>query len=545
MSRLKKTNRINKSKRNGRRYQKGQVLVIVVFAFTALVAIIGLVVDLGLVFIQYGRLRRAVDAAALAASLQYREGYTIDSLESAAEQFLNLNGIEGVSAIVTVCDHDGDMDTDAAGEELALCDSNISGNKNGVIEPDLGELRKFVHVIARSEARLAFLTVLPGFPKTVPLAAEAISEAASLDVVLVIDRSETMTNEAGIYTKERDPRYCNAVVVEAGWYGDCHAFHEVKKAAYEFVRDNLFFPYDRVAIITFDKHVHTGDDLAAGDPGRRGLHLTSDRNQILTRIRELTVFDPYWNVPGDDNAVLADYEATAHLGGCIDYSLGDDVPSEFSGGSVPCRHYRTDFMFQQYSCLNITNAECTTSNIGGALLEAGTEFAITGNSRPEALWVVILIADGLANSSVDIGNGTQQNIHCPNQNQSPYCNDGHPEIRHCLDNAPENAQCLAAGGEVDEANYDSDDFARDMADFVGTGQQSLIFTIGLSNLVRNCTSCEKVVIDSVAGSVDTGEQFLKYAAAVGNGRYFYSPSGDDLRDIFREIADNIAVRLTH
>ena len=54
--------------------EKGQVLVIVVFAIVGLIAFIGLVVDLGLVYIGHGQLRRSVDAAALAASLQYREG---------------------------------------------------------------------------------------------------------------------------------------------------------------------------------------------------------------------------------------------------------------------------------------------------------------------------------------------------------------------------------------------------------------------------------------------------------------------------------------
>jgi hypothetical protein len=181
----------------GRR-QKGQVLVIVAFAITALVAFVGLVIDLGLVFIQYGRLRRAVDAASISASLQYRENYTMESLRTSAVDFLTLNGINDPDAEITVCTLDDDFPSvdDQDGEELALCDGYGHGNNNGVIDADEGELRKFVHVIARTEVQLAFLRVL-GIGN-VPLAAEAVSEAASLDVVLVIDRSESMTWDAPV-----------------------------------------------------------------------------------------------------------------------------------------------------------------------------------------------------------------------------------------------------------------------------------------------------------------------------------------------------------
>ncbi len=75
------------------RSQKGQVLVIVVFAMVALISMVGLVVDTGLTFIQYGRLRRAVDAAALSASLQYRENVPPEQLALAATEFLVLNDI--------------------------------------------------------------------------------------------------------------------------------------------------------------------------------------------------------------------------------------------------------------------------------------------------------------------------------------------------------------------------------------------------------------------------------------------------------------------
>jgi hypothetical protein len=540
-----------------RRQPKGQVLVIVAFAITALVAFVGLVIDLGLVFIQYGRLRRAVDAAAIAASLQYRENYTIDSLRASAVDFLTLNGINDPAAEITVCTLDEDMPSvdDQDGEELALCDGYGHGNNNGNIDQDEGELRKFVHVIARTEVQLAFLRVL-GIPN-VPLAAEAVSEAASLDVVLVIDRSESMTWDAPGYSPERDPRYCNAVESD-GWLGDCMPFDEVKHAAFDFVCENLFFPYDRVGIVTFDQKVHTGADAEAANPGNRGMYLAHEPNlvtacgrlvdqAVLTHIKQLTVFDPQWNVPEDDALVRTDYDTTAWQGGCTYYA----------NDTEPCRVYwppydpgssdpeEADLLTPRFFlnmcdnpdvCPDLDVPNYTSTNIGGALAEAGAEFAREG-SRPEALWVVILLTDGDANSSIDIEGGTDENIFCPSGTHTqPYCNDGLPDDRHCLVDEADYSRCTEEGGVEDAANYDADDFARDMADFVGIGQQAIIFTIGMGERVPNSPYC---------AVPDCAEQLLRYTSEVGNGEYFYAPDADQLQEIFRQIADKIAVRITH
>ena len=82
-----------------------------------------------------------------------------------------------------------------------------------------------------------------------------------------------------------------------------------------------------------------------------------------------------------------------------------------------------------------------------------------------------------------------------------------------------------------------------MADFAAdpvNGQGAIIFTIGLGDLVRNAP----------AGDPDAGEKLLRYIAEeaggpnANHGVYYYAPSTAELRDIFREIASNIATRLT-
>src|ERR1700690_3887106 len=92
-----------KNTRHTRKSQRGQVLIIVVFAIVGLVAFTGLVVDTGLVFIGNGKLRRATDAAALAAAAQYRKDPYPPALSQAAKEFLVLNNIAGADATVYVC----------------------------------------------------------------------------------------------------------------------------------------------------------------------------------------------------------------------------------------------------------------------------------------------------------------------------------------------------------------------------------------------------------------------------------------------------------
>jgi Flp pilus assembly protein TadG len=57
-----------------RRSRSGQAIIIIAFAFIALIAFVGIATDVALLFVRYSTLRRAVDAAAIAAAGQVREG---------------------------------------------------------------------------------------------------------------------------------------------------------------------------------------------------------------------------------------------------------------------------------------------------------------------------------------------------------------------------------------------------------------------------------------------------------------------------------------
>jgi Flp pilus assembly protein TadG len=530
-----------------RRNEKGQVLIIVVFAIIGLVAFVGLVVDLGLVYISYGQLRRSVDAAALAASLQYREGYTISDLQTAATEFLVLNGINDPSATIQTC-----------AETMLLCDTNGDGTVTD------NEHRKFVHVIASTHVKLAFLPVI-GIDN-IPLTAEAVSEAASVDVVIAIDRSESMTFDAPPGSDMRDPSQCNAADAGGIYPGDCSPFEDVKVAAVSFV-DNLFLDddgsgphigYDRVGVVTFDRNIHCSTCSNAGDG--LSLALTTDKNQILHVIRHLWVYQA-----GNDALPGVDVGYNGET--CNDFPGYYSNP-RYSPGPVPsgpCRLYDDATQkYQAFDCptfhIGSDASSCTTTNIGGGLLAAGNEFA--ESFRKESLWVVILLTDGAANASTD-ASGNLPFGFCPDatKDTNPFCRDneyagmvlGVPKYvntRHCYDRPgvtmDNRSMCLDnadptwdfAGVLDDGTNYDADDFARDMADWL-VQNNVLSFSIGLGDLVTGANQA-----DPTKGDPRDGEQLLKYVAGVTGGLYFFAPSGSQLREIFAQIADNIATRLT-
>jgi Flp pilus assembly protein TadG len=469
---------------------RGQVLVLVALAIVGIVAAIGLSLDVGVMFIDNARLRRAVDAAALAAALQFREGYTQDNLDRSAKEFLVLNGIHDPTARVDTC-----------GTDASLCTT---------------PQRKLVRVIAHATAQLGFLPVI-GIDYA-PIAAEAISETASVEVVLVIDRSESMTYAwdtgalDGLGRQMRDPSVCNAVTSPEGNTGYCQPFNDVKQAAISFVQ-RLYFPFDHVAIVSFATTPTV--NMPFSDIN------SNNEAAIISTIRGLTVFQGEETMadPTGANAIYPSGNPSRwydHPGGTyFGLSCPQAVISTAPGYPDP--------------------SPCTTTNIGGGLLDAGNEFVGT-NQR--SLWVVILLTDGVANAGYGPNPSPPPAVsyYCPMSTWPnaapagyvfPKCNDAISTTRH---------------GPSSAANYDAEDYAYDMADYVGeaapAGQGALLFTIGLGDQVTNPS-----IIDGTA----LGQQFLDYVdpTRANYGLYFQAPSSAQLQEIFRKIAENIATRLTH
>jgi hypothetical protein len=474
--------------------KRGQVLMVVAVSIVAIVAIIGLSLDVGMMFIENARLRRAVDAAALAAALQFREGYQFTDLDSSAKEFLKINGINDPNALVQVC-------MDSPGDPPSI-------HHNPDLCPASGQMaRKLVRVVASGRAYLAFLPVI-GIDSA-PIAAEATSETASVDVVLVLDRSESMTWTAtdptiSPYDPMRDPSICNFTAnPDASYQGYCRPFDEVKKAAVSFV-EQLYFPYDRVSVVTFDKNPTVV------------MEFSNNRTAILNSIKGLTVY------MGEETG-----DSPPGINSIYSFTAPSPLPSRWYAPDtgyywgLQCAQSDPDIIALNpgYYADAPSPAPCTTTNIGAGMFSAGVRFTVEP-IRKNSLWVVIVLTDGVANA----GYGEGGVYFCPdstwnNTDIPPRCNDGNSTTRH------------VEGSTA----YDAEDYAYDGADFVALSQNALIFTIGLGSKVTQLSTVDNTPL---------GELFLQYAAAVGNGAYSGATSAE-LKEVFRQIAQNIATRLEH
>jgi len=518
------------------RHSRGQVFIILALAFLAIMAFVGLAVDAGLAFIAYGKLARAVDAAALSAAAQFREGRQEYEMVDAAENAMAINGIDVVSIDVDLCDY-----------------SLPEEDRDPQLCPTIR--KKLVRITATAEIPLAFLRIL-GF-NTVSLSASAVAEAASLDVVLVLDISESMAFDGDPDSADGnmlDPSVCNNADPSGadGYPGECQPFEEVKSAASDFVRLILdkadpIEEEDRLAIVTFGNGWSDNPNMGTF---YRTAGWTSSQSDALAIIRDLKIVEP----PKCFDDTTSDYIPAQEFGPCRRY----DTPDTNNYGNnnklfcISCILSNDEIGYYD-------NSGLTTTNIGGGLLRAGNMFAV--ETREDALWVVILLTDGLANATDpdridDITDyGTYPMGYCPPQSSEPWCLDTDVYSRH----------------NEGDADYDADDYARDQADFVGCypinqaaacgsqqGQGAVIFTIGLGNGVLDA-------VNEVNGR-PYGTSLLRYIAAVGDdgnaatdpceifdtndpadwqewcGNYYYSP-GTELSEVFEDIASRVFTRL--
>jgi hypothetical protein len=172
----------------------GQAIIIIALGFVGLVAFVGLTTDLALVFVRYSALSRAVDAASIAAANQMRRDTDLVQVNFAARQFIEFHGIDPNDVTVETCLTGG---VNAVGEafapymdpQLCVC------NPDPTIRPCQAD-RKLVRVRAQLNSPTTFLRVL-GW-QDILLEATAISETAALDVVLIMDVSESMLNETSL-----------------------------------------------------------------------------------------------------------------------------------------------------------------------------------------------------------------------------------------------------------------------------------------------------------------------------------------------------------
>ncbi len=518
--------------------ERGQAIILVAFALIGLVAMVGLVVDTGILLIEYGKLKRGVDAAAVASAQQYRlSGNVLDKtkLENAARNFLQLNQSTDITNVtIHSCE-------DAAADRPPLCNPDPIGH------PD--DNRKLVEVIASKFVTFGFLRVI-GIQGT-SITANAVGEAATIDLVLVIDTSASMAFETDPAAGRpldsdplEDPSVCNL-------NNTCQPMKAVKDAALGFI-ETLYFPYDRVSIVT----------MTSQNPGgTRGplevLALTSNKATVTAAINNLKVFEP------------RDCDGTDALGSCLKYNDGTGI---FEG--TLCQIHQN-----HYSEPTADPSSCPSSNVGGALDLARVAFtADPAHTRLDAFWVVVTLLGGPANATN--ATVTYPNGFCPQYTwtylwDGRFCQDKHPSTRHDSTDAlvPYTNPVSNAVFPGGISYYDPDDYARDFADQLATaitGQGVTIYTIGLGGAIKNTTFSNDYYQDGIT-KIPPAEALLQYIAecagegidvmtyvsptadpicdpvnppAINHGQYIYAPNQGSLDSIFAEIAKNIATKIS-
>jgi Flp pilus assembly protein TadG len=172
------------------RSQSGQSIIILAIGFVALIGFVGIVTDVSLLFVRYSTLRRAVDAAAVAAAGQMRrvaddpttpniaedQSDSFANMNLAARQFIEFYGLNPSEVIVETCwVQDRDVANQPTLRDPLLCRADE---------------RKLVRVTAQIESPTTFFNLF-GF-RTIRLEAASTSETAVLDMVFIMDVSESM-----------------------------------------------------------------------------------------------------------------------------------------------------------------------------------------------------------------------------------------------------------------------------------------------------------------------------------------------------------------
>ncbi len=504
-----------------RHSERGQAIVLVALAMVGLIAMVGLMTDGGILLIEYGKLKRAIDSASIAAAAQFRRGFQGADLAAAAQDFLRLNQSDASNILVKRCKIDPntgvqDNTVDGTEHDLSLCTV---------------PRRKLIRVEATRTVEFGFMRIL-GITST-NITASSVGEAASLDLVLVIDTSFSMAYETTGDPQRSDPgddpAVCNPTKT-------CQPLEDVKAIAWQFVDNTMFFPYDRVAIVSMTSQTQNGFR-----DSETPLVLSDNPSTVRTAIENLRVYEPP--------------ECDTPYGTCRDTCTAQEIADAGSDTSNPCYGRPEGYYIGEKCSARFTQgydrSSCGSSNIGGALYRASGEFTRPPR-REDSFWVVILIAGGPANASSPQpfmnpawtdSNGDNYPDHpnyfgfCPSTTWgppvsavSPPCRDASATSRH-----PQGSSA-----------YDADDYARDVADNVAdpvNGQGITIFTIGLGELVQATT----------IGDADAGEQLLEYIAedagdtpsvTANHGFYSYSPDAAGLQVIFSKIAENIFTRIS-
>ncbi len=310
--------------------ERGQAIILVAFAVVGLVAILGLMIDGGILLIEYARLKRGIDAASIASASQFRKGFDEEKLRMAGQEFLQFNQSDAV-VFISICNPSSPALPDPL-PKIQPTPPQLYHDPGLCFNPP----RKLVRVTANRHVNFGFMRIV-GINGT-DIEATSVGEAASIDLVLVIDNSSSMAFDTNDYNTIVDgkkieddpanpadpanfpgdnPEVCNDFLPSSP--GRCQPLGDIIDVAVNFVQDQLlFYPFDQVALISTAGRIMTSPNPAIQSrdpvlvlPFNNNYNEATDTatTEIQTAIRALKVFEP----------VRCDTpEAAANsLGGCL------------------------------------------------------------------------------------------------------------------------------------------------------------------------------------------------------------------------------------
>ncbi len=522
--------------------------------------------DAASLYLTHARLKRAVDAAAVSAANDVKQGQEVAELTEAAKEILMLHNVDMTSVDLHVYDCKTPNLITLAPDFAAVC-------------PGAGySPRKLVFVQATQPAPLYFMHLI-GFSQ-VPITTHSISEAAPVDVVIVIDISESMGKDTpGFVNGDFNPSTCNIA-------NSCQPLLDAKNAAIALV-DSLYEGYDQVALVTYDSEANThsiynseGTAVALSD-NFTGIDIPNGiMNDVKTVINEIALYDDPpinriwadWQFRGfspdyagpiynpinpddrdgdglDEDFPDCSWDPSGANCCTLDENRWDDTKDPFGWGGVPCDDdsaldafdFDGDGIYTisdtteanawltdpKHHSLSI-NSTCT----GCGIREASDVLKSFG--RPNAVWVIVFLSDGIANITetginqpllvpTEFPNGyctSEMDANFKNDKtwQDPWCVDTEiaSDERYCIDT---DATTCAPDSNWEAANpannhYTVYDFTLDMIDETGLtrssnpyeppGNDIALYSIALGGAGQ-----------TVSG-VAVGEELLRYMAAVGD-----------------------------
>lgn len=564
---------------NSGRSENGQSLVILAISFLALLAFIGLVTDVGSLYITYTQLKRAVDAASVAAANNVKistpgEEYAVrkQKVTEAAREMLSLHNIGDLDSLeVYLCD-----DADKPADFASMC-------------PAPGESpRKLAYVKAVQDAPVYFLHLF-GI-QGVPFSTSAVGEAASVDLVLVLDTSESMASDScdqapngdvdppctpDYDPNNFDPAACNAA-------NNCYPLRQAKDAA-KILISRLLPGHDRVAIVHYDYRAYhvfgldgdIGNAMSAVD----AIQVHNDAPAALLEWSNPSPQGGYRRFnpinPDDRDGDGQDADPNAPCIDEIDYrtgGAGKDLWDDDTG--EPCDDddildaydWNGDGDYSNDHDEALTKADDQISQVStciGCGVRLATQVLRAGG-RPDSVWVMVFLSDGIANLS---------DTHATNSDIPPsfiygfcgsdpdtsfwssYCidkNTGDSAGRFCIDD-PASTCPLGTTSTSESGPYSVEDYAYDMIDEAALlesaneneppGEDMVIYAVGL-DAARAGADILRYMANLGEDGLRETDSCTSFSPTQNCGNYYYAPTGAYLDQIFENIASRIFTKIS-